>query len=127
MDTQKWEDIRREEYFIKLLSVPSSGIEKMDITELVDELGSLWPKNIKLAYSSGTLFPLSYLFEIDYSSVWPRFKIRSETFVEEVSEEMILERMVRHNFIVKMPPVSEYAIKVKIKSIEAATPHIVAP
>jgi hypothetical protein len=127
MDTQKSEDMRGEEYPIKLLSGPSSGVEKVDITELVDELQSLWQKNIRLAYSSRTPFPLSYLFEIDYSSVWPRFEIKNETFVDGVSEEMILERMVRHDFIVKMPPVSEYTIKVKIKSIDAATPHIVTP
>jgi len=46
---------------------------------------------------------------------------------EEISDEMIASGMLEHDFVVQMPPVREYTLHVRIKSIEKATPHIVGP
>jgi hypothetical protein len=46
---------------------------------------------------------------------------------EEISDEMIATGMLEHDFVVQMPPVREYTLRVRIKSIEKATPHIVGP
>lgn len=46
---------------------------------------------------------------------------------EEISDEMIAAEMLEHDFVVQMPPVREYTLRVRIKSIEKATPHIVGP
>jgi hypothetical protein len=46
---------------------------------------------------------------------------------EEISDEMIAAGMLEHDFVVQMPPVREYTLRVRIRSIEKATPHIVEP
>lgn len=46
---------------------------------------------------------------------------------EEISDEMIATGMLEHDFVVQMPPVREYTLRVRIKSIEKATPHVVGP
>jgi hypothetical protein len=46
---------------------------------------------------------------------------------EEISDEMIAAGMLEHDFVVQMPPVREYTVRLRIKSIEKATPHIVGP
>jgi hypothetical protein len=46
---------------------------------------------------------------------------------EEISDEMIAAGMLEHDFVVQMPPVREYRLRVRIKSIEKASPHIVGP
>lgn len=43
------------------------------------------------------------------------------------TEERIFSEMVNQDFIVRMPPISEYKITITIKSIEKATPRIVEP
>ena len=51
-----------------------------------------------------------------------------ETYVTEaLSEENIVNEMLEHDFIVRMPPVKEYTVWVKVKSVEKATPRIVEP
>jgi hypothetical protein len=67
-------------------------------------------------------------FEIDLSSVYSKLKCKTETYVTELlSEEDIISAMLTQDFIVKMPPVEEYTIWVKVKSVEKATPRIVEP
>jgi hypothetical protein len=46
---------------------------------------------------------------------------------ENISEEEIAEFMLDHDYIVKMRPVKEYKIRVKVVSIEKAYPRIVEP
>ena len=46
---------------------------------------------------------------------------------EEISDEMIAAGMLEHDFVVQMPPIREYTLRVRIKSIEKAVPHIVEP
>lgn len=47
--------------------------------------------------------------------------------VEEISDEDIMIAMLENDFIVKMPPRKEYKIRVRVKSIEKASPRIVEP
>ena len=42
-------------------------------------------------------------------------------------DEIIAAEMLEHDFVVQMPPVREYTVRVRIKSIEKATPYIVGP
>jgi len=127
MHEQMRKNIVEGEYLNFSLSSPSSGIDKADIAELLNELLSFNPSTSGTQRFAPMLLPLFYLLEIDHSSVLPRLEPKNETFVEEVSEQMIMERMIKHDFIVKMPPVSEYTIKVRVKSIEQAIPHILTP
>jgi hypothetical protein len=46
---------------------------------------------------------------------------------KEISDEMIATGMLEHDFVVQMSPIREYTLRVRIKSIEKATPHIVGP
>jgi hypothetical protein len=68
------------------------------------------------------------LFEIDSSSVCPDFVPMSETYMTEpLSEEDIINEMLEHDFIVRMPPRRRYTIELEIKSIKKAEPKIVEP
>ena len=127
MHEQIRKNIVEEEYLNFLPSSPSSGIDKADIAELWNELLSFNPSTSGRQHFAPMLLSLFYSLEIDHSSVWPRLEPKNETFVEEISEQMIMEKMTKHDFIVKMPPVSEYTIKVRVKSIEQAIPHILTP
>lgn len=121
------QDITYQDYPIQY---PLSGrsTEEMDISEILDSLFSIWirqkrPKEI--FYQN-----LLSLLEIDLSSVWPHYEIKSETSlmeIKEISEEMIVAGMIKYDFIVQIPPIRECTLRVRIKSIEKATPHIVEP
>jgi hypothetical protein len=43
---------------------------------------------------------------------------------EEISDEAIILEMIEHDFIVRMPPVREYTLRVKVKSVEKGIPHV---
>lgn len=105
-----------------------SSTEQTDINEILDNLFSTWVREIKgVFYFYQSLLPV---LELDLSSVCPRFEIKSETSmieIKEISEEIIVAGMIKDDFIVKMPPIREHTLRVKIKSIEKAHPHIVEP
>lgn len=46
---------------------------------------------------------------------------------EEISDEMIVSGMMKHDFIVQIPPIRKYTLRVRVKSIEKATPRVVEP
>jgi len=46
---------------------------------------------------------------------------------EDISEERIVSEMIDRDFIVQMPPVKKYTIRVKIKGIKKASPRVVEP
>ena len=91
-------------------------------------------------------------FEIDISTIdmfstKPAIKVKNETlmlkmefadkstqkyelgmvFSEDISDEDIMIAMLDNDFIVKMPPKKEYKIRVKVISIEKASPRVVEP
>ncbi len=101
--------------------------EEMDISEILDRQFFVLtrrnlPKKLFLYQSLPT--PL----EIDSSSVYPYFKVATETHVsQELTEEDIIGEMLEHDFIVRMSPVKEYTVQARIKSVEKAVPRIVEP
>lgn len=122
------QDVTYRDYPIQYPPAGSS-MKEIDISEVLDSLFSIWirQKRLKEPFSYQNLLSL---FEIDLSSVWPRFEAKSETTlmeIKEICEEMIVAGMIKHDFIVQIPPIREYALRVRVKSIEKATPHIVEP
>ncbi len=121
------QDVTCPDYPIQYTPTGSSTREA-DINELLDIPFSILIRqkrpNEYFPFYQNPLF----LFEIDLSSVWPRFEVKSGTSlieVKEISEEMIVAGMIKHNLIVQMSPIKEYTLRVRVKSIEKATPHIV--
>jgi len=69
---------------------------------------------------------------------WEEIVITSNTFnplikgidifvLDEIVEQDIFTDMVKHDYIVQMKPKNEFKLKVKIKVVEKASPHIVTP
>ena len=54
-------------------------------------------------------------------------KLCIDVEAKDISEEMIVAGMIKHDFIVQMSPIREYSLRVRVKSMEKATPHIVEP
>lgn len=71
---------------------------------------------------------LTSMFQVDVSSIYPHFKPRSETsLIEEFYGEISREETLEHDIIVRLAPIREYTVRVKIKDVEKATPRIVEP
>lgn len=121
------QDITSRDYLIEYPLTASSGVEKADISERLDSLFFVWVRRNLL---NGSLFyrNLSPLLEIDLSSVYSQFELKIETYTAKLlSEEDIVSAMLKQDFIVRMPPVREYTVWVKVKRVEKATPRIVEP
>lgn len=108
----------------------SSMEEGIDISEVLDWLAfDLIKRDLftKLFFYPNILS----LFEIDLSSsVNPYFEPVSRTsLTEEFHEEILPEEApeLEYDVTVRIPPVREYTIQAKIKSVEKATPRIVEP
>lgn len=103
-----------------------SSTEKMEINEVLDSLFSIWirerqPKEI--FYQN-----LLSLLEIDLSSVWPHFEIKSETsLIKETVEEVFPKEMLEYNVVVRIPPKRRYTVQMRIKCIRRGEPKIVEP
>lgn len=68
------------------------------------------------------------LFHVDDSSVYPHFEARTETsLIKEAPRELTPEDILEFNIVVRMPPVREYTVHARIRSVERATPRIVKP
>jgi hypothetical protein len=106
----------------------SSKIEEIDKNESWNMLLPTLLKEGRLK-SQFLYQSLLSLFEIDSSSVQPQLiKIKNETFlVEETFEKAIPEEMLEYDIAVRIPPVKQWTVNVRIKSIEKATPHIWKP
>ncbi len=65
---------------------------------------------------------------IKISSVSPDFKLTDEPYIDKkLSEEDIINEMMKHDIVIRMPPIREYSIKLKIKSVEKASPKVIRP
>ncbi len=119
-------NIMTKEYPTPHAFTGSSRKEETDnISEMLD-----WPffVSIRQELPRQPFFYRSLLpsFEIDLSSVHPYFEPMSETYVTEVlSEEDIINEMLEHDFVVRMPPRRRYAIELEVKSIKKAEPRFV--
>jgi hypothetical protein len=100
--------------------------KEISVNEILDVLFSIM---LKQKQSGKTLFyrTLLSLLETDSSSIWPRFEMKSETsLIKEVAEEPISED-IEFDVVVRMPPVKEQKVLVRVKSIEKATLNVVEP
>jgi len=112
-----------EEYPISGVFTGSSRKESTELREILD-----WLCFSIIRQDFYYLRGVMPLFEIDISSVYPHLELTSETYVtEDLTEEEIAYKMLDHDFIIKMPPKKEYTIRVKVRSIEKATPRIIKP
>lgn len=113
--------------------ISGSSMEEPDIKEVLDNLylSSIldWEELITRIFHQNFHQSLLSLFEIDFSSVWPYFEVRSEslTEAEKISEEMIAAEMLMHDLIVCIPPKKKYRVEIELKSIKKGEPIIVVP
>lgn len=121
------QDVTNRDYLIQRLPARSSRRE-IDTGEVLDAFSSILTREKVLwQFFYQTLMPL---LETDFSTVRPSFEMKSETSlmeIEKVSEHIILTGMIKRDFITKMPPTSLQTVRVRVKKIEKATPHIVEP
>jgi len=116
-------DIR--DYPMQNFNSASTGIEEIDIMNMMDKrLFSLKDESIqKFFYKNSTP-----LLNADSSSIRPYFELKKETTLnEEILEITIPENMLEFDIVVKMSPKKEWTARMKVKSVEKATPHIVEP
>lgn len=139
------QDLVIRDYPIEYLSTVSSRREETGISEELDQL--LFVSNRERLFET-PFFNISVhsSFEIDSSSVYSKFKSKIETYVTELvspdrtirpagfydingspKEEDIVNGMIDNDYIVRIPPVKQYTVSVKVKSVERATPRIVEP
>jgi len=119
------QEVTYQDYPIQYFSSSSTEIKQIDITDIWDSVLSKWiiERPNRPVYHS-----LLSLLEIDLSSIWPQFEVKTETSLfKEISEKEIPEDIVEFDIVVRMLPVKERTIWVKVKSVEKATPRIVEP
>ena len=120
------QEVTYQDYPVQHLPAMSSKEEEIPLNELLDVLVSIIRKKRQLGKLL-THKTLSSPLEIDSSSVWPLFEMKSETsLIKEIAEEPTPEDM-EFDIVVRMPPVKEQTVLVRVKSIERATPHVVEP
>jgi hypothetical protein len=119
------QEVTYRDYPIQYSPSLSTGIEEIDVIDLWERvLSNILREQPKRPFYSS----LISLLETDLSSIWPHFEIKSETSkFEEISEREIPEDMLEFDIAVRMPPVKEWYARVKVKSVEKATPRIVEP
>lgn len=118
-------DITTKNYSIPYAFTGSSRLEEMSINEVSDWLLCALTKQelLKVPFFYRSLISL---FEIDLSSVYSQYKSKVETYLTGLqSEEDIINGILKQDFVVKMPPVKQYYVRIKVKSVEKATPRIV--
>lgn len=121
-------DITTKNYSIPYAFTGSSKLEEMSINDVSDWLLYSLTKQelLKVPFFYRSLISL---FEIDLSSVYSQHESKVETYVTTglQSEEDIVNGVLKQDFIVIMPPVKQYCVQVKIKSVGKAIPRIVEP
>ncbi|MHA1330003.1 MAG: hypothetical protein ACTSR2_02890 [Candidatus Hodarchaeales archaeon] len=119
------QDVTYRDYPIQYFSSPSTGIEDIDIIDILDSMLSNW---VRERPKTPFYHSLISLLKTDLSSIWPHFEIKSETSMfEEIFEREIPKDMLEFDIIVRMPPMKERSARLRVKSVEKATPRIVEP
>ncbi len=108
-----------------------SSTEKIDINEKLDNSFFVWAERRRFCPYWNSL----PVHETDRSSVWPHFEMKNETaLIEEVTRKQSLEaisdediaiEMLKHDFVVKIPPKRRYKIQVSVRSIRKGEPRII--
>jgi len=126
------QDITYQEHPVQYSYTPSTGIEEIDIRIMWDSVLSNW---IKKRLNIPFYHNLICFINTDLSSILSDLETKSETLrIEEpmihrsqktISEEEIAIEMLRHDFIVKMPPKKRYKIQVHVKSLRKGEPRLI--
>lgn len=117
-------DLKAKPYTIQGVFTGSSREDESDVSEELDSLFSfLMSQRLDFLYQN-----LSSMFQVDASSIYTCFEPKNETYLtKEISEEEIISKMIEYDFIVRMSPVKEYTVRIRIKSVEKAIPRIIEP
>ena len=127
MYAQTVQDTTCLDYPIQYITSPSTGIEEIDKSALQEILISSLMK-VKGSLVKQLYRNLSYLLEVDLSSIKPYFKIKNESsLVSEMFEKIIPEQELEIDVVVRIPPIRERFVRVKVKTVEKAMPNIVEP
>jgi len=119
------QDVTYQDYPIQYFSNPSTGIEEIDIRDFWSSVLFNW---IRKQQKRPIYRSLGSLIDLDMSSILPRFEIKSETSMfEEILEMVIPEEILEFDVVVRMPPIKVQSLRVRVKSVEKATPSIVEP
>ena len=105
--------------YLFIEEIDKSALQEILISSLMKVKGSL----VKQLYRN-----LFYLLELDPSSIKPYFKIKNESsLVPEMFEKIIPEQELEIDVVVRIPPIRERSVRVKVKTVEKAVPNIVGP
>jgi len=119
------QDTAYSNYPFQHFSISSLYEEKIDIMNLRDSLLSTWMRKLPKELFYHNLIPM---LEIDLSSIRPHFEIKNETsLIEGILEMAVPEDMLEFDIIIRMPPKKEWSARLRVKSVEKATPRIVEP
>ena len=125
-------EVTNQDSLVQFIPSPSTSIEEINREDSLVNVPSNW---IRQPFEKQPYYSLLFLFEADFSSIYPHFKIKSETsireleeskeFFETVTEEEIALEMIDHDFIVRMPPKKRYQIDVLVRSIKKGEPRAI--
>lgn len=117
------QDLTFEEYQTQCAFAGSSKIDEREKGD--DRLPFVLGKKLVKKPFTYRLLPL---FDVDISSRYPHLKAKSVSALsEKVFDEALPEEMMEYDVFVRMPPLRDYTIRVKIKSVEKAIPRVVEP
>jgi hypothetical protein len=120
------QEVTYQDYPVQFLPPTNSKEETLSVNEIVDFVLSTISKQ-KQIEKTLSYRTLSNLLETDSSSVQPHLEMKSETSkIKEISEEFI-PYGIEFDIVVKMLPVKNQVVLVRVKSREKATPCIVEP
>jgi len=123
------QEVTSKDYQVKQCVISGSSVRHGDISEISDSLFfSLTRQRLleKLILYHMTLPE----FEIDLSSVMPRFEPKNETFLtrkEVISDELLVTKMLKHDFILRIPAKSRIVLRARIKAVRNASPRVIGP
>lgn len=122
-----FQDVTWQDYPVHHMHARDSG-DWTETTYELDTISSAWigQKRLKRLFPYRTLSPF---LDLDSSSVLPHFDVKRETsFIEsKASDETILLEMMQNEIIFRMPPVSTFAVRVKVGKVGKAEPHVLKP
>ncbi len=102
----------------------SAGAAETDHTRAVYSAAWLAPMaKYWFFYAGQNLMPW---LNVDFSSVRPRFEIRTETSLiesQEITDEMIAVAMVKEDYLVRIPPKRTYRLKARIRRTKRELPR----
>lgn len=123
--TEVYPTSKHKDYLEYLRSVTTSTSSDIDPTETLD-FSSLVKRNfLKKPYDCKSVLPL---FHFDWSSKYPMFEYRSETsLVDGFYKKIVPDQTLEYDVFVHINPIKKYTVRVKVKKVKTAIPHIIEP